>query len=243
MHSHAIVQEIDRTLPQTPRSEGGGSLLAMVGLPGAGKSYLVQHLLRRVPATVLTTDRIRRIVREQPTYSAAEMAWIYELCYRTMERRLSLGERVVFDASNYLALRRERLVEIAARHDVPLALCCVQASEAVTRQRLLRRVQGRRSPGDASDAGWSVYRRMLEAQEPVTLPHLFLDTSHTPVDILAERLHDYWMHQEESHRHLNDTQTLHKCADLHKRADLHKSGDLHAGAGDGSGQGRLDRRK
>lgn len=199
MLAQRIIDEIDEALPESPAVRPGGSLLVMVGLPGAGKSYILEKLQELVPFAVVTTDRVRLHVRDQPTYTAAEMAFIYEICYGVVNRRLQRGLRVAFDGSNYLAARRKRLLEIARRHDAPVAVCYVQASEAVTRQRLSRRIAGARHRGDLSDAGWPVYQWMVVAQEPLAVHHLTLDTTETPPEVLAARLYDYWMAREQEH--------------------------------------------
>lgn len=197
MYAHRFIEDINRSLPATPFLRPGGSLLIMVGLPGAGKSYIVDHVQTRLNCTVIRTDQVRRHVREQPTYTPAEMTYIYEICYGLVDERLGRGERVVFDGSNYLAARRRRLLEVAAWHRSAVAICHVQASEAVTRQRLRERVQGDGGNGDLSDAGWSVYQWMVEAQEPVAVPHLKLDTTDVPPETLVDRLLDYWAAREE----------------------------------------------
>lgn len=197
MYAQRIIEDINSSLPATPYLRPGGSLLIMVGLPGAGKSYIVDHVHDRLKCTVIRTDHIRRHVRQQPTYTPAEMTYIYEICYGLVDERLSRGERVIFDGSNYLAARRRRLLEVAAWHRSAVAICHVQASEAVTRQRLRERIQGDTQNGDLSDAGWSVYQWMVEAQEPVAVPHVTLDTTDAPPNTLVDRLIDYWAAREE----------------------------------------------
>ena len=44
MYLHSIVSDIDDILPQAPFVRSGGSLLMMVGLPGTGKSSVVEGL-------------------------------------------------------------------------------------------------------------------------------------------------------------------------------------------------------
>lgn len=199
MVAQALIREIDEQLPGSEPVHPGGSLLVMVGLPGAGKSFVVEKLRELVPFDVVTTDRVRLHVRSQPTYTAAEMAYIYEVCFGLVSRRLARGLRVVFDGSNYLAARRQRLLDIARRHGSAVAVCQVQASEAVTRKRLAQRLKGKRYSGDWSDAGWSVYQWMVEVQEPVAVPHLTLDTTDTPPEVLAARLYEYWLAREGRH--------------------------------------------
>lgn len=196
MMLHRIVSDIDDFLPPAPFVHVGGSLLLMVGLPGTGKSSVVTALQERLPCIVISTDDIRLRMREQPTYTAAEMMLVYEVCYSIIELRLRQGQRVIFDASNYLAARREHVAKLAQRVGAPVAVCYVQASQEAIHQRLLQRVTGQRRDGDLSDADWSVYKWMVEAQEPVMGEHLILDTTSTPPAELASKLYDYWLECE-----------------------------------------------
>ncbi len=126
-------------------------------------------------------------------YTAAEMMLVYEVCYEITERRLRQGQRVVFDGSNYLAARRDYLAELAQRHGAPLAVCAVQAAQDVIWRRLQNRSRCSQSPQDKSDADWTVYKWMVEMQEPVVGEHLILDTTATPPHVLAQQLYTYWM--------------------------------------------------
>ena len=196
MYMQRIIDDIDDTLPKSPYVRPGGSLLMMVGLPGTGKSSIVNSLHALIPFVVIRTDGIRLLIRRQPTYTAAERSLVYEVCYALIERRLRAGERVVFDASNYLAARREYLISLATKCGAPVTICYVQASQSAIQSRLVRRISGNRHQGDLSDAGWSVYNWMVEVQEPVVEPHLILDTTSTPPTELAQRLHEYWLSVE-----------------------------------------------
>lgn len=193
MYLHRIVSDIDDYIPDAPSVRPGGSLLMMVGLPGTGKSSVVESLKKRLPCVVISTDNIRLQMRNQPTYTAAEMMLVYEVCYSIIELRLKKGQRVVFDASNYLAARREYLMKVGHRAGAPVAVCYVQAAQDIIRERLYQRNSGNRRKGDLSDADWSVYKWMVEAQEPVVGEHLILDTTSTSPDVLGKKLYDYWL--------------------------------------------------
>jgi len=69
----------------------------------------------------------------------------------------------------------------------------VQADQETIGKRLARRVKGKRQAGDLSDADWTVYKWMVEAQEPIMGEHLVLDTTATPTEELAAKLHRYWV--------------------------------------------------
>lgn len=196
MYLHNIVSDIDDYLPYTPYVREGGSLLMMVGLPGTGKSSVVENLQKRVSCVVVSTDNIRLLMRNKPTYTAAEMMLVYEVCYSIIEARLKQGQRVVFDGSNYLAARREHLKKLAQRTGAPVAVCYVQAAQEIIHERLYQRNSGNRRSSDLSDADWSVYKWMVEAQEPVVGDHLIIDTSNTPADELAAQLCRYWLDNE-----------------------------------------------
>lgn len=204
MHAQRLIEDIDVTLADAPFFRPGGSLLIMVGLPGVGKSHLVAHLQQIVPCVVVSTDGIRLFIRETPTYTAAEVMYMYEICYSVIDRRLRKGQRVIFDGSNYLQARRQRALSIAARHNAPAAVVHVQAAEEVTRARLQRRMSSPRKGHDLSDAGWSVYQWMVEAQEPIAVPHFVADTTSTQPEVLAEQVRQYWMACEEEFCQIND---------------------------------------
>lgn len=198
MHLHRIVTDIDDLIPNSSFIHPGGSLLIMVGLPGTGKSSIVEQLQKNLDCTVISTDNVRLQMRNQPTYTAAEMMLVYEVCYSIIEVRLRQGQRVIFDASNYLAARREHLAKIARRCGAPVAVCSVQAAQETIRERLRQRISGNRRKSDLSDADWSVYKWMVEAQEPVIGEHIIVDTTSNPPELLAVKLKKYWLECEEN---------------------------------------------
>ena len=196
MYAEQIVDDIDHDLGDSPKVRPGGSLLVMVGLPGVGKSSVVESLQKLMPLIVISTDGVRTHVRQSPVYTSAEMALVYEVCYSLIEKRLKRGQRVIFDASNNLQARRDFLAKLAARCGAPVTICSVQAAQDIIQQRLYQRINGRRRKTDMSDADWTVYKWMVETQEPVVGAHLILDTTSTPPDVLAKRLYHYWLESE-----------------------------------------------
>lgn len=210
-----IIDDIDDSFPDAPFVRPGGSLLMMVGLPGTGKSSVVIGLKKRLSLVVISTDNVRLHIRRNPTYTAAELALVYEVCYSIIERRLQKGQRIVFDATNYLAARRERVLRLAERCGAPVAVCYVQAAQETIRQRLLNRVTGNRRAGDLSEADWAVYKWMVETQEPLVGPHLILDTTSTSPHELAQKLYAYWLYVEssaESNPDLQSPSWVHKLS-------------------------------
>lgn len=191
------IEVVDEALPAGIHARPGGSLLMMVGLPGAGKSLLLDHLQALLPVVVVSSDQVRTLALAQPGYSHEEVDAIYNLCHAVIRRRLAQGQRVVFDATNHLRRRRQALRRLAMQSGAAVAVCHVTASVAVTRRRLQARHSQARRSGDLSDAGWSVYQLLQSQFEPLEFPHLSLDTSSAPPAQLACQLRDYWLAQEE----------------------------------------------
>ncbi len=195
MQFNTLVNTIDGSLPASPFARPHGSLLIMVGLPGAGKSSIVEQMAAWCDFVVIQTDGIRKQLDNSPAYSMDEMASVYDICYALVARRLRAGQRVIFDASNYLQARRQRAMDLATLEGSAMAMCRVQASQTETYQRLMAREQAK---GGTSDAGWAVYQWMVENQEPLTVPHLIIDSSVAPIEQSARRLYEFWMEHEQS---------------------------------------------
>lgn len=196
MLNQKLISEIDTALSPSPKIRDGGSLLLMAGLPGSGKSSIVHELNKLLPFVVISTDWMRVQLRNQPVYTTSEQEKVYELSYALIVCRLKMGQRVVFDASNYLAARREYVLNLAKGCGAPVAIALVQAAQETIRQRLQQRMSGKRHNGDLSDADWSVYKWMVEKQEPIVGPHIILDTTDASPKNLAYKLYQYWVKAE-----------------------------------------------
>jgi hypothetical protein len=150
-------------------------LIMMSGLPGSGKSYLSQRLAQQLPAVVVESDRVRKVLFPQPTYSGQESTVVHRTCQEVMRRLLRKGVRVVFDATNLVEFQREILYNLADRSSARLLVVRTVAPEQVVQERLERRKD---SIEGASDADWRVYRRMSKREQKIRRTHLCIDTSH-----------------------------------------------------------------
>jgi predicted kinase len=148
----------------------------MVGSPGSGKSYLGRTLSIALGALLIQTDAVRKEMFPDPNYSPREAAAVYAACHQQIAEALARGERVVFDGTNLREKQRSTLYTLADRAGAKLVVVVAYASEAVIRQRLRQRVEGR-DPDDQSDADWPVYLRMRGSAEPVFRPHLVVNTT------------------------------------------------------------------
>jgi hypothetical protein len=149
-------------------------LIMMSGLPGSGKSYLGRRLAEELPAVVIESDSVRKVLFSPPTYSADESAMVHHVCQEVMRRLLRQGVRVIFDATNLVEFQREIIYGLARHSGAGLLIVQTMAPEDVVRERLERRKQEQES---LSDADWRVYRRMATRQQRIRHSHLCIDTS------------------------------------------------------------------
>ena len=149
-------------------------LILMSGLPGSGKSYLSEQVYAQLPCAIIESDRVRKVIFPQPTYTAEESASVHRTCQQLIRRLLKRGVRVIFDATNLLEFQRDLLYGLAERCGAHLLIVRTVAPEAVIRKRL----EQRQARGNStSDADWHVYCRMSQNEQRIHRAHLCIDTS------------------------------------------------------------------
>jgi predicted kinase len=190
-------EALDSLFPNGNFVRNGGSLLLMAGLPGSGKSYLVDHLVGEMPAFIIRTDMIRKHIFPHPSYTPTEIDTVYQVCHQIIHLRLQQGERIVFDAVNFKNEWRQNLIEIATQTQTSWRLCHLSVPPEITRQRMRVRWSDERRPNDQSDADWAVYQLLADSFEPITQAHLALDSSKIPISSLAQQVATYWQTAED----------------------------------------------
>ena len=168
-------------------------LVALIGLPGAGKSTMARHIAGRFPLLVLESDGLRRLLTPAPDYSKEESSRLFGAIHRIIAELLARGVPVLLDATNLVEAHREPLRRLAREAGARLVLVLVQAGPRVVRERLSRRA-GMALPGAGSEADWSVYLRMRATFEPIRGRHHTVDTARDtgPVlDRIAEELEEW----------------------------------------------------
>ena len=176
------VQRLTESLGKLPEPVVKPAFIAVSGLPGTGKSYFCNKLAEKLPFVILESDALRKELFPQPSYSAQESARLFRALHLLIGRLLKRGISLILDATNLSERFRERLYNIADQQGVKLILVRVEAPPEVVYERLKTRLEGA-SPGDKSDADWSVYQRMSPAVEKINRNHYAVDTSRdiTPV--------------------------------------------------------------
>jgi predicted kinase len=136
-------------------------LIAMAGLPGAGKSTIAEILGSRLAASVVSVDPIESAIlsagidSDQPTGLAA-----YLVSETIAEFILNSGHHVIVDAVNAVDPAREQWVALAQRQGVPLKFIEVVCSDVeLHRERLEKR--GRNLP-HVAEPSWHAVEQSLD---------------------------------------------------------------------------------
>jgi predicted kinase len=150
-------------------------LIAMAGLPAAGKSSVAEGLAGALSAPVVSVDPIEAalhragIERTQPTGLAA-----YLVAEAVADGVLALGQTVIVDAVNAVEPARRQSRDLASRHRVRLAVIEVVCSDSVLhRRRLEERVRGIEG---IDEPDWASVERRRAEYEPWADRRLVLDS-------------------------------------------------------------------
>jgi predicted kinase len=150
-------------------------LIAMAGLPAAGKSSIAAEVGSALSYAVVAVDPIeaalRRagIAREQPTGLAA-----YAVAEAVADGILRLGQTVIVDAVNAVEPARQQWRALASRHRVRLAVIeVVCSSPELHRHRLEERDRGIEGFDEPT---WEAVEQVRASYEPWTDRRLVLDS-------------------------------------------------------------------
>lgn len=157
-------------------------IIIVFGLPGSGKSYFAERLAKKLNASYISSDHLRKQIVDVPTYSEDEKRLIYKKMYDIMYDYLHSRDHLVLDGTFYKAELRNNFIAEAGSLGKDLYFIEIKADEELIRQRL----QTKRK---ASDADFGVYTRIKAEFEPYKKDHLVLTSTNGNIDeMLSEAL-------------------------------------------------------
>ena len=154
-------------------------IVLFCGLPGVGKTGLANELAPLINAVVLSTDKIRKELIPQPTYTREEKELIYDvmlLITRYLHNEAGVKNCILDATFNTEESRRTARIKLASVSPEQIYIVeCICPEDIV-----ISRLKARK--GDYSDADIEIYRKMKRAYEPVKEKqrHIVIDTSQDP---------------------------------------------------------------
>jgi uncharacterized protein len=188
----AVLDEYRRylSLAETVIRHPPAALLITHGLSGAGKSHIAGWLAEQLMAVRIRSDVERKRLFPAVAADGDENPGRYsaratEICYAHLEgmarRLLQAGFAVVVDATFLQQRQRQRFLDLGAALQTPVLILDCQASEALLRSRVSRRIA---VGGDASEADLDVLTLQQRQQEPLSEGErrnsITIDSEHFP---------------------------------------------------------------
>ena len=158
-------------------------LIVFGGLPGTGKTTLARLVAQQKRATYLRIDGIEQAIRASGTLAGEVGPSGYLVAYALAEANLALGQDVVADSVNPLAITRSAWRRAAANASSPCVEIEVVCSDPMEHR---RRVETRKADiAGLRVPSWDDVQR--HAYEAWDRPRLVLDTAgRSAADLLAE---------------------------------------------------------
>jgi adenylylsulfate kinase len=165
-------------------------LIAMAGLPGTGKSTLAAALAAALGGVVLSKDVVRAALFPLPIldYSTTQDDLVMEAIFESAVYALRADPQrvVIIDGRTFLRgyQVRDLMALRSSLNEMPILIECV-CDDAVGRERLERdHALGRHPAGNRT---YELYLEVKARAEPISAPHLVLDTDQLTLDACVAR--------------------------------------------------------
>jgi predicted kinase len=163
-------------------------IIIICGLPGVGKTTLANELGHLINAVVLSTDKIRKELLENPNYDEDEKRLIYDILLLIAKYLHNAGINCILDATfNEQKSRNDIKKRLNLTNEQFKIIECICPEEET-----ISRIQNRKK--SYSDADISIYKKIKEMYEPIKEKHITVDTSQPLKEIVSEvvnKIQDY----------------------------------------------------
>jgi predicted kinase len=121
-------------------------LIYLYGMPGSGKSYLARNLSENYGLAVVSSNKIRSLLFENPLYDKSENQIIEKIMLDQAEQFLKNGIGVVYDISASRVMQRRSLRELTRKLKIKDLLIWLQIDQETAYSRSTNR--DHRKPDD-----------------------------------------------------------------------------------------------
>ncbi len=147
-----------------------------------GKTSISKELAKLTKWVVLSTDKIRKDLIPNPTYSTQEKRLIYDVLVLIAKYLHESGTNCILDGTFNTKYSIE---EIKKKLNLTSQQICIV--ECICPEDIvIARIKNRKN--DYSDADASIYRSMKATYQPIEEEHIVVDTSQQPPSINAAKI-------------------------------------------------------
>jgi len=158
-------------------------IVIVLGLPGSGKSYFAARLADVIQADYINSDQVRKEMFSKRTYSEKEKGAVYDAMLERMKTAAKLKRDLVLDATFHTEDSRQLFIR-QLRGTIELFFIEITANPDLIRQRLKKK-------RPFSEANFEVYELIRQQWQPVTEPHLSLESTDENIDYMLDRAVNY----------------------------------------------------
>jgi predicted kinase len=154
-------------------------IVIVFGLPGSGKSWVASRLASKIGAGYVNSDRVRKEMFGQRSYSPKEKSFIYDQMLMQVKEAIQQQHSLVIDATFFRRKIRKKFI-YAVDKQTKIIFIEMKANEALIRERL------KKSRPD-SEADFEVYKKIKKQWQPMYRPHLVLRSGENNINELLEQ--------------------------------------------------------
>lgn len=158
-------------------------IVIVFGLPGSGKSYFASRLAKIINAGYINSDRLRKEMFKDRTYSEQEKAAVYRTMLEKMKEAMNRNRDLVLDATFHKNETRKLFIQEAERKG-GIFFIEVKADENIIKERL-------KEERPYSEADFEVYNFIRQHYEPMNERHLIVESTNKNLDNMLQKAVDY----------------------------------------------------
>jgi predicted kinase len=163
-------------------------IVFVFGLPGTGKSYFASRLAKMIDASYLNSDKLRKDLFAQRTYSCHEKKVVYDTMLCKAKEAITKGQNLVLDATFHKKETRDTFIKQLSDQGEVFYIE-LHSAESTIKERL-------KEIRPYSEADFEVYKLIRQQWEPFSESHLVLESTNNNIEEMLLKAVQYigWKH-------------------------------------------------
>ena len=153
------------------------------GLPGTGKSYFASRLAKMIGASYVNSDRVRKELFAQRTYSYNEKKVVYDTMLARTKEAIAVGQNLVLDATFHKKETRDTFMKQLSDQGEVFYIG-LHSPENTIKDRL-------KKSRPYSEADFEVYKLIQQQWEPFNEDHLVLESTNNNIEEMLLKAAQY----------------------------------------------------